>query len=390
MIKKRYFGFIPTDGVTVEEQFVNCISQLTVTLKSFNLELRNIIRQTVFIKAENNSNYDDIKKRLTNRLNESYDSLIPPTSFVGQPPEGNKLVAFEVIIAVNHSKYFKIQHKISGDSKYIVIKNGNFKEVYAAGLTSPDLFTGTSEQSNKIFGKLRAILEKEGLNFSDIVRQWNYIENIVGVTSENENLKQNYQIFNDIRSDYYKTSSFKNGYPAATGIGMKVGGVIIDFIAVSSSKDLSIHSIKNPNQVDAHQYSVEVLIGENSAQKTSPKFERAKVLSNNTVNEIFISGTAAILGQNTIHQQEIAKQTITTILNINNLISSKNLKTNGVSINKSIKAPSYIRIYVKNMEDIPEARKICDEYFKDVPALYLVSDICKDNLAVEIEGIAEF
>lgn len=390
MIQKKYFGFIPTAGVTVEEQFISCYSELAETLKSINLELRNILKQTVFIRAENNTNYAEIKQRLTNILNESCDSVVPPTSFIGQPPEGNKLVAFEVIVAVNHSTDFEIQHKISGDNKYIVIRNGNFKEVYASGLTSSDLFMGAGKQSNNVFGKVKTILEKEGLEFSDIVRQWNYIENIVGVTSENQNLKQNYQIFNDVRSDYYKTSSFKNGYPAATGIGMSVGGVIIDFIAVSSSKDISIHSIKNPHQVDAHQYSVEVLIGENSAQKTSPKFERAKVLSNDTVNEIFISGTAAIVGQNTIHQQEIANQIITTIQNINNLISSNNLKTNGVSITRSIKAPSYIRIYIKNMEDIPEARKICDEYFKDVPALYLVSDICRDNLAVEIEGIAEF
>ena len=253
MIKKRYFGFVPNDGVTVEGQFVNCISALTKTLKSFNFELRNILKQTVFIKAENNTKYYDIKKRLTKILNESFDSLVPPTSFVGQPPEGNKLVAFEVIVALNQSTDYQIQHKISDDSKYVVVNNGNFKEVYASGLISSDLFAGTGEQSKKVFDKLKAILEKEGLDFSDIVRQWNYIENIVGVTLENKNLKQNYQIFNDIRSDYYKTSRFKNGYPAATGIGMNVGGVIIDFIAVSSSKNLSIHSIKNPHQVDAHR-----------------------------------------------------------------------------------------------------------------------------------------
>ena len=390
MIKKRYFGFIPTDGVTVEKQLKNCISELTETLKSLNSEFRNILKQTVFIKAENNIEYADIKKRLTQILNESFDSSVPPTGFVGQPPEKNKLVALEVIVAVNQSTDYQIQHKRSGDSRYVIVRNGNFNEVYVAGLTSPDLFAGTGDQANEVFSRMKAILKKEGLNFSDIVRQWNYIENIVGVTSENQDLKQNYQVFNNVRSEYYKTSSFKNGYPAATGIGMNVGGVILDFIAVSSSKNLSVHPIKNPQQVDAHQYSDEVLVGENSAHKTSPKFERAKVLSNQSANEIFISGTAAILGQNIIHQKAIADQTITTIQNINNLISFDNLKANGVSICKNVKAPSYIRIYVKNMGDIPEVRKICNEYFNGVPALYLVSDICRDNLVVEIEGIAEF
>lgn len=390
MIKKRYFGFIPTDGVTVEQQLLNCISELNQTLKSLNSDSRSILKQTVFIKAENNTEYADIKKRLIQILNESFNSSVPTTSFVGQPPERNKLVAFEVIVVVNQSTDYQIQHKRSGDSSYMVVQNSNFKEVYVAGLASLNLSATTDDQSNEIFGKMKTILEKEGLNFSDIVRQWNYIENIVGVTSMEHGLKQNYQIFNNVRSEYYNTSSFKSGYPAATGIGMNVGGVIIDFIAISYSKDLTVHSIKNPQQIDAHKYSEEVLIGKNSDKKTSPKFERAKVLSNSTANEVFISGTAAILGQNTIHQQAIIDQTITTIKNINNLISFDNLKANGVSISKDIKDPSYIRIYVKNKDDIPEVRKICNEYFNSVPALYLVSDICRDNLMVEIEGIAEF
>ncbi len=390
MIKKRYFGFTPTDGVTVEEQLLNCISELNETLKTLNSDFRNILKQTVFIKAENNTEYTDIKKRLTQILNESFESSLPPTSFVGQPPEGNKLIAFEAIVADNKSTDYQIQHKRLGDSRYVVVQNNNFNEIYVAGLTSFDLFMGTGDQSNEVFGKMKTILEKEGLDFSDIVRQWNYIENIIGETSDNLGLKQNYQVFNNVRSEYYKTASFRNGYPAATGIGMNVGGVIVDFIAVSSSKNLSVHPIKNSQQVDAHEYSEEVLIGKNSNQNTSPKFERAKVLSNQTANEIFISGTAAILGENTIHQNAIVDQTRTTIQNIKNLISFDNLKANGVSISKNIKAPSYIRIYVKNKGDIPEVRKTCNEYFNGVPSLYLVSDICRDNLVVEIEGMAEF
>lgn len=390
MIKKRCFVFTPTDGGTVEEQFVDCITKLSGKLISLNIEFRNILKQTVFIKAENNAEYTLIKKRLDQILNDSFDSAVPPTAFVGQSPDKNKHVAFEVIIAVDQSPDYQIQHKRLGNSTYVVVKNADVHEVYAAGLTSSDLSEGTADQANKAFSQMKAILENEGLDFSDIVRQWNYIENILGVTSENQKLKQNYQIFNNVRTNHYKTSSFRNGYPAATGIGMKVGGIVLDFIAVSSVKDITIHPIKNPHQVDAHQYSEEVLVGDNSASKASPKFERAKVLANHSVNEIYISGTAAILGQKTIEQQAIADQTLITIQNINDLISFSNLKANGVSVPNNIEAPSYLRAYVKNMRDIPKVRKICNEYFKDIPALYLVSDICRDNLAVEIEALAGF
>ena len=299
-------------------------------------------------------------------------------------------MALEVIIAVDLSPDYQIQHKSLNDIKYVVVKNTNVNEVYAAGLSSSDLKKGTADQSNTVFSKVEAILENEGLDFSDIVRQWNYIENILGVTSENKELKQNYQIFNNVRSNFYQTSSFKNGYPAATGIGMNVGGIILDFIAVSSAKNIAIHPIKNPRQIDAHQYSAEVLVGENSAYKASPKFERAKVVANQTVNDIYISGTAAILGQDTIEQPAVADQTKITIQNIKNLISLDNLQANGVAVTRNVKSPSYIRVYVKNNADIFKVKKICNECFNGVPALYLVSDICRDNLTVEIEGIAEF
>ena len=160
MIKKRYYGFIPTDGVTVEEQLLNCISMLTETLKSSKLELRNILKQTVFVKAENNTKYAEIKKKLTKILNESFDSSVPPTGFVGQAPEGNKLVAFEVIIAANKSTDYQIKHKKIGTDRYVVVRNNDFKEVYASGLTSSDLFAGTANQANEVFAKMKKILEK--------------------------------------------------------------------------------------------------------------------------------------------------------------------------------------------------------------------------------------
>ena len=390
MIKKQCFSITPANGATAESQFLYCINKLTKSLKSSGTSFKDIIRQTVFVNAKNNAEYAATKQKFVQILDEQFDSSVPPTGFIGQPPEDDKLVALEVLVAVNMSSAYNIQYKNSEDVKYTVIQNTDMKEIHAVGLSASDLTEGTGEQANAAFGQMKAILQKEELEFSDIVRQWNYIEDIVGVKSENQGLEQNYQQFNDIRSKYYNSDTFKNGYPAATGIGMKVGGVILDFVAFSPANNISIHPVKNPHQIDAHQYSEQVLVGGDSAQKTTPKFERAKVVSNNTVNEVFISGTAAILGQESINQQEIADQTYTTIQNINNLISFDNLKTNGVKIGEKSITPSYFRIYVKDSKDIPMVKKICNEYIGQVPALYLESDICRDNLVVEIEGLAGF
>jgi hypothetical protein len=43
---------------------------------------------------------------------------------------------------------------------------------------------------------------------------------------------------------------------------------------------------------------------------------------------------------------------------------------------------------VKNQENFTKVKSICKARFPEVPAIYIQSDICRDNLLVEIE--AEF
>jgi len=239
---------------------------------------------------------------------------------------------------------------------------------------------------------LHRVLKKETLSFSDIVRQWNYIEDITGFTTSNEGKMQNYQLFNDIRTLYYNTVDFSNGYPAATGIGTNTGGIVIDFTAASPCKSNRILPLSNPRQVDAHKYSQKVLIGkgfEDIKKKGSPKFERAKVFTTQDSGQVYISGTAAILRQKTEAGKNAREQTRITLENISKLISADNLKANGININTGSKL-CYIRVYVKNEADIPDVKKICRAHLGEVPSLYLVSDICRKELLVEIEAVLNF
>jgi len=144
--------------------------------------------------------------------------------------------------------------------------------------------------------------------------------------------------------------------------------------------------------VDAHKYSQKVLIGkafEDTKKKGSPKFERAKVLTTQDSGQVYISGTAAILGQKTEAEKNAREQTRITLENISRLISSDNLKAHGINIITGSK-PSYIRVYVKNEADIPDVKETCRAYLGEVPSLYLVSDICRKDLLVEIEGVLYF
>ncbi len=80
-----------------------------------------------------------------------------------------------------------------------------------------------------------------------------------------------------------------------------------------------------------------------------------------------------------------------TIDNIRNLISAENLKEIGLNdLNPEKKSFSYIRTYVKHQKDISAVKAICEKQFKSENFQYLVSDICRDDLLVEIEGSMEF
>ena len=46
---------------------------------------------------------------------------------------------------------------------------------------------------------------------------------------------------------------------------------------------------------------------------------------------------------------------------------------------------SYIRVYVKNKDDIPTVVKICNRFYQNKRIVYLNGDVCRDGLFVEIE-----
>ena len=151
-----------------------------------------------------------------------------------------------------------------------------------------------SQNARLAFTRLSEMLRAVDFPINSIIRQWNYVEGILGFDGEN----QRYQEFNNIRSEFYKQNFEQSGFPAATGIGMNRGGVIIEFVAVKSDKVKSV-PIDNPQQVSAHSYSENVLVGEECPVKATPKFERARYFELAEKKMIFVSGTASITGERT-------------------------------------------------------------------------------------------
>ena len=89
---------------------------------------------------------------------------------------------------------------------------------------------------------------------------------------------------------------------------------------------------------------------------------------------IYISGTAAIRGEESLKGVGLERQLRVTMENIAELIGDARLKA--------------LRVYLKNKSDYPEAERLMNIYALEIPIAYMWADVCRDELLIEIEGIA--
>ena len=213
----------------------------------------------------------------------------------------------------------------------------------------------------------------ESFAVSDIVRQWNYISHITAV---NDGI-QNYQLFNDARSDFYETTEWSNGYPAATGIGCDSGGVMVVVYAIKGFKGVG-KPIDNPLQIPAHKYSGKVLASGKEVVRTTPKFERGRLLG----NVVFVSGTAAIKGENSEFSDDARVQAKEAIDVVEHLVEPSNISKDCVNFRFDL-----LRVYVRRPQDMEVIQNIFKAHFRDIPTHFLIADICRPELLLELEGI---
>lgn len=380
-------NFYPESGSDIVEKLNSCYSQFLSFISNKGLKKEVVVKQTIFISSQNQAEYIQNKQKLFSCAKLFFEEL-PPTSILSQSPDNESLVL--EISLVDGARSGEIIYKEKGESRWCVFQRGKTKLIFAAGIGSENNTDDILEQSTLAFRLAQQILEYEEMSFSNVVRQWNYIAQITANIEKDGRLSQHYQIFNDVRSKYYGKSEFQHGYPAATGIGMDFGGVMLDFIAARFDADNFVVRLKSPVQFDAYTYSKEVLADNCSMSdfcRTTPKFERAKLMNIPGNRWIFISGTAAIVGEESDLQKSVEHQTEMTIENIRCLISPSNLNRFKIQTDAEPEI-TYLRVYVKYKSDLLPVEQICRKHFKNIPLTFVVADICRPELLVEIEGFA--
>ena len=345
----------------------NSWEQMAEELLSSAVREERVVRLVLFTRCTDNQEYKFQRSFLEQWVDQHFVSPRPVVSLVAQKPLVANLVleVHSLVEAVDEALTIEEQF-ISSSVRYLRIVTPHYREIIAGGLCADDLNLPVREQSEQAFRKAEEILKAEQMNFGDIVRQWNYLERITDITHGN----QCYQDFNDVRTLFYASSEWESGYPAATGIGTQYGGILIDFNAVSGEVDIV------PLDNDWQRAATE---------KGTPKFERGKSVSDRRQEVIYISGTAAIRGEESVTTGDVLLQTEITLENIQHLIGLEEGRENLPEHSGRL---GLLRVYLKNEEDAPAVKADLDKLCPDLPIAYLYADVCREELLIEIEGIA--
>lgn len=384
--KKKFFAI----GTDISSEHVhelkNCLEQYNGILTS-DLANSAIYKLLVFVKCDSVGEFFEIKSQLENIIQSQFKAGAPYFAIIPQMPADGSNVAIEVCTLTLNPESYSMETRELNGGKYSILTQGESIELAATiGSTNMEP-TNAYEQSLNSFVFGQQVLKMHGLNWNDIVRQWMYLGKINKFEEFKDVPTENYQMFNIARAQFYKQCLWYNGFPSATGIGADIAGSFLEFTATNEIPGKLIVPLRNPRQIDAHSYTEKYVPSHQSYEVSDnkPKFERGKAVLWDNFLEIYISGTAAILGEDSI-PGDIRNQTETTIDNIHRVASPDNLKQSGIEILGNLPQFSMARAYIKYDKDAGIVEQICKEKFGNIPITYVIADVCRKELLVEIEA----
>jgi enamine deaminase RidA (YjgF/YER057c/UK114 family) len=356
---------------------------LNALLAEYGFRCDDIVKESVFLR-----NIED-QAPCGQFLFQYYGGALPVTNYIKEPPgEGELLVVEIMAIRGEQVRVRKISEHLA------VVQESGCRWAYVGGIEPPADIQDTFVQALDCFAQMRDQLAAAGFHFGQVVRTWIYERDIVAVErGSSGEAKQRYQILNDARRRFFMTGNFGRAFtfaenlpPASTGIGMSSGSFVMECMALDASdSQITVQPLTNPEQVDAHDYSAHVLEPGELAGRSAPMFSRGMSIRNDYGMNL-ISGTAAIKGQQTVCLGDIAGQTRTTLENIALVLAQAK---------STLQDVQQMRIYIKNgvsPEDLQHrvdtARRIVEETVPGIPKHYLLADVCRDNLLIEIEALS--
>jgi chorismate lyase/3-hydroxybenzoate synthase len=197
------------------------------------------------------------------------------------------------------------------------------------------------------------------------LRLWNYLDAINAGEGDDERYRQ----FCSGRA-VGMDAAFAATYPAATAIGVRDGRRVLQIYALAAR--LPGSAVENPRQLNAWRYPRQY-------GPAAPGFARGMRAPTPSA-QLYISGTAAIVGHASHHAEDASAQLDETLANLDALLAAAGNRT-------SLGAGSLLKVYLRRAADEAAVHAgLRARLGKAANLLLLHGDICRRELLLEIDG----
>ncbi|MGZ9058388.1 MAG: chorismate transformation enzyme, FkbO/Hyg5 family [Burkholderiaceae bacterium] len=248
-------------------------------------------------------------------------------------------------------------------------------EVLFATVSAPVSSPGDDSLGAATYVAYRSLLDAlEALGYPHLLRIWNSIPDI---NVDDAGLER-YRRFNLQRFKAYEESKrpTDTGAPAACALGSFGGPLVLYCLASKTSPE----PIENPRQTSAYRYPAQY-------GPRAPSFSRAALWrgTDDESDVLFVSGTASIVGHQTLHQGNVVAQAHETLTNLQAVVATA---VSEGARDIALLSDLMLKAYVRHPSDQPRVHQVLAGHGLDADAvLYLHADICRADLLVEIEAI---
>jgi chorismate lyase / 3-hydroxybenzoate synthase len=155
-------------------------------------------------------------------------------------------------------------------------------------------------------------------------------------------------------------------YPAASAVGSVAPGLLVYLLAGRNPGT----PVENPRQLAAWRYPRQY-------GPRPPSFARGLRAPWDGGRPVFVSGTAAVVGHRSVHPDKLEPQIVETLRNLDALLAQERTPP-----------PDFLRIYLRDPCGLAQAQaRLRDWLPADTPALWVQAQVCRKELAIEIEGV---
>ncbi len=204
-----------------------------------------------------------------------------------------------------------------------------------------------------------------------LLRIWNVVPRVTqraGLTDEKLDRYMSFCRARSLAFERHHGSDFARRLCAASAVGSVEGPLVTWFLSGREPGQ----RISNPRQEESWRYPERY-------GPRPPSFARALRAPAPFDDTVFVSGTASIVGHASRHQGDVAAQVEETLRNLDVVTEQTGLRRSPTD--------ALWKIYLRDADDEPRVRALLTAQLGPTPLLFLRADVCRPELAIEIEGL---